>query len=720
MVEENKEKKRVVAGVVIAWVLVLALVIGLSWQHNGYEANNGNSIEPSTQSIHLDYEINWPIAPQPAGIIFSTPAGLYLSSFYLEIESDIEGAVIYFTLDGSVPVFGESYLFDRPLYISNRTPEENVLSAIPGDRIGCFIVYFQDYFTPPVEPVFKATVVRVRAFDENGNSLTEVFTNSYFVSPDIFERYAGLPIVSLVTNADYFFDDEIGIYVRGHNNTGGHGPGDPMPNWEQRGREWERPAHMELFEVDSHAHEWERAVAMDLGIRIHGGDSRRLAQKSLRLYARSYYDPLQSRIRHDVFNGRAIDSMGEPITDFSRLLLRNAGNEGTGSMFRCAGTQFLSRYLNLGTQAARPAVVFLNGEFWGLYNIRERFDEWYVASHYGVSRHDVAILDVRPGPRIEISVGSERDYRDFRELEAFIEANSFEDDINLRFVQRYMDTDSFMDAHIANIFFGNMDWPGNNMRFWRYNGTLDPELPGHDGRWRWLLIDLDSTTGFSFGFDYNEDSLFRLLVVPEERQAMDGDFAVSPRSSVIFRRLMENEGFRTDFVNRFADLMNTYFAQGPFLDMIETFSENIRPVMPEQIARYGRINSMGDWERELEVLWAFANNRQEYMFAFLAGNLGLREMVNVSTAINPSHGRIAINGILLDPEITPGVVSAASFNGVYFAGMIQTFNAIPHDGYLFERFVVTSSTDTTMHTANPLKIEITEDTIVEAIFTSSP
>jgi len=551
---------------------------------------------------------------------FSHLAGLYAYPFYLEItlEREREATNIFFTLDGSNPTPESSYLFTSPLLITDRTPELNVLSAIPGYRIGCFLVYYLDYFIPPEGPVFKATVIRAQAFDQYHQAVTDIVTMSYFVSDDIFTRYTGLPIISLATDASNFFDDEIGIYVRGHNDTGGHEPDDPEPNWRQRGREWERPIHFEMFEVDG-----DRVVAMDMGVRIHGGGTRRLAQKSLRLYARSYYDPLQPTLRHDVFNGAAVDVFGEPIVEFNRLLLRNFGNEGTATMIRDAGLQYLSRYLNVDFQASRPAVVFLNGEFWGMYYIMERLDARYLASHYHVSRHDVAILSKSPGIGAVLDEGSEADLEDFRMLEYFLYNNSFYDNDMYLHVQRYIDIDSFIDHYIIQIYLGNMDWPGNNMRVWRYNGVSDTDIPALDGRWRWMLFDLCSTTGFSFGFNYYEDNLIRLIYLPDDRERIPGETYALPNSTLMFRRLIENEDFRIKFVNRFKDVMDTYFTADLFLDMVDSFSEEIRHVVPEQIERYGRIESMEAWEEELDILRAFGIYRREYMLKILEQNLEL-------------------------------------------------------------------------------------------------
>jgi hypothetical protein len=354
-----------------------------------------------------------------------------------------------------------------------------------------------------------------------------------------------------------------------------------------------------------------------MGIRIHGGASRGFPQKSLRLYARSALEPGKNTLRHDVFQGAATDVFGEPVVAFNRLLLRNFGNEGTGTMIRDAGLQYLSRDLHVDIQAYRPAVVFLNGEFWGLYNIRERLDERYLASHYHARRQDFAILSMFFGRGAQLDAGSERDLEDFRGLENFFYNNDFYSDEMYLIAQGYMDTDSFIDHYIANIYFGNIDWPGQNVRVWRYNGTPDPDIPGLDGRWRWMLYDLDSTSGFTFGFDYDADTLRRILYLPEEREPFRNEITALPNNTLIFRRLMQNDGFRAQFTSRFLAIMDTYFREEAFLEMVDTFSGRIRHVVPAQIERFGRIADTEQWEENLDGLRHFGINRREPMTGFL-------------------------------------------------------------------------------------------------------
>ena len=149
-------------------------------------------------------------------------------------------------------------------------------------------------------------------------------------------------------------------------------------NFTQRGREWEREAYIEYFDGG------EAKFSQNLGIRIHGGATRTYPQKSIRLYARGEYG--QEFIEYPIFGNKKIMEEGNVADKFKTLLLRNGGNDGQSTIFRDALMQSLVEHTSLDIQAYKPVIVFLNGEYWGIHNIRERFDRHYFEQYYGVSR----------------------------------------------------------------------------------------------------------------------------------------------------------------------------------------------------------------------------------------------------------------------------------------------------------------------------------------------
>ncbi len=242
-------------------------------------------------------------------------------------------------------------------------------------------------------------VVRARACKE-GYIPSPTATNTYFVDSDIANRYT-MPVVSIAAQEPDFFGYEQGIYVAGKNRDDIN-----VPNYTLEGDLWERPLNVTFFEPDGTV-----GFSQDAGHRIHVGWTRNLAQKTLRLYARGGYG--ESYFTYPVFPGL-------PVEQFKRMLLRNSGNDWGSTMFRDAMMQRLVEHLPLDTQAYRPAVLYLNGEYWGINNLQERYDKYYLEQKYGVDPEAVDILEYLPNTQHLVKDG---DSAHFDETLSYIEAN---------------------------------------------------------------------------------------------------------------------------------------------------------------------------------------------------------------------------------------------------------------------------------------------------------
>jgi len=414
-----------------------------------------------------------------------------------------------------------------------------------------------------------------------------------------------MPVFSLATDPDNLFDDESGIYVSGRTGS----------NFHQRGREWERDVHVEFFEADG-----QKAISQDAGVRIHGGTTRNRPRKSLRFYARSDYGT--SWFNYPLFPDK-------PVTRYKRFLLRNSGNDWSESVFRDAYLQRLIQgNTDLDIQYSRPVILFINGEYWGIHNIRDRFDDRYLQAHYGLDDDRVIILQ----NNAEFDDGNEEGVQSYHELYDFVTGNSMADETNYKHASRLMDMENFIDFQILNIYTRNTDWPGNNVRYWRYlDGDPDEDLPrGQDGRWRWMAFDLDF--GFGLDFDYvansasqygGNDAYHNTLNFALES---DGpDWPNPPWSTAKFRALMQNDQFREMFINRFADLLNTSFRSGRAVELLETMKDLYEPEMDEHIHRW-REPSRPHWEHDTGVMRAFAEKREE---AGASSTIGLTLAVRI-------------------------------------------------------------------------------------------
>ena len=572
---------------------------------------------------------------------FSLPGGVYAEAVEVEIYTFVDQGIIYYTLDGSEPDpianASNTRKYQEPLVITQRM-EPNLLSTIQ--------TTYHHWQGPPRGPVFKATPLRAKLFTHD-QPIGHSVAHSYFVSNPLVDY--SLPVISLTTNAENMFDPKIGIYV----------PGDRYRednvrtgNSFGRGNTWERLAHMEFYEADGTL-----AFQQEIGIRIHGGITRAWPQKSLRLYARSEYG--QSTFDYPVFPDQSRDS-------FKRLLLRSSGNDMRLSFFRDALAQsLLVETTNLDLQAYRPVIVFLNGEYWGIHNLRERLDDHYLAGKYGVDKDDVVILTVDAA----IVDGSPGDQRHYTDMLNFIRRNDITDPDVYAAVNTMMDVENFIDYQIAQIYFDNTDWPFNNIQYWRVKTEqYQPDAPyGLDGRWRWMVYDTD------YGF---------ALAEPPDHNTLEWATSRDVPGTFLLRSLLQNPEFESQFINRFADHLNTTFASEHVLKSIQEMKAVLEPEMEEHIHRWPYISSIRAWERNINVMRDFAYRRPDYVRGHITEVFQLPGTATVTVSVsNTDAGTVRVNSI--EP--------ALPFTGTYFRQSPVDIVAYPAPGYKFVGWSGTST-----------------------------
>ena len=622
--------------------------------------------------------------------VFSHEAGFYTQEISLQISVDHPDATIYFTTDGSVPDTG-SEIYEAPLQLASRAGDPNVVSEIPTNNLQEGHPYRENWL-PPSGEVFKIHVIRAVAYLPNLNS-GDVVTASYIVDEQGLSRYS-MPVFSLAVNPEDFWGED-GIYV----------PGATGENFNQRGREWERDIHIEFYEDSG-----ERVLAQNGGARIHGGSTRNRPRKSLRLYARSDYG--ESWFNYPFFPDK-------PVNRHKRFLLRNSGNDWSESVFRDAFIQrIFQNNTNIDMQHSRPAIVFINGEYWGIHNIRDRYDHRYLQEHYGVDNERVTILE----NNAVLDSGSEEGRQHFLNLRTHILLRDMADPDEFAWVEERMDMHNFIDYQVFNIYARNTDWPGNNVRFWRYNdGTPDGEEPHPlDGRWRWMAFDLDF--GFSLNFDYvlnfgaaygGNDAFHNTLEFATDPSGPG--WPNPPWSTSMLRNLLDNPGFRNDFINRFADHLNTSFRADQVLSVLDGFITKFEPEMEEHIHRWNE-PAPDHWLEDLSRIETFALQREDAMRDIINGFFEAGGIETISVDINNANaGRVKINRLLLDSSVDGIDHPVYPWNGFYFREIPVTLTAIPEAGYRFDGWVgdVTSSSET-------IEISLNTATSVTAQFSAEP
>jgi hypothetical protein len=527
-------------------------------------------------------------------IKFSIKGGYFPGGFELSLSSDYPSDSIFYTLDGSEPSSDDS-LFTNPIHIS------------------------------------KNTIVRARLV--NYNKFPGVISSNTYIT-----THHALPVVCLSTNPDNLWDFSTGIYVKGPNASTDF-PYFGANFW----KDWERKAHMELYDINGI-----KQIDQDIGIKIYGAYSRGNNQKSLALFARKEYG--KGLFEYQFFKDKSINK-------FESVVLRNAGNDWGQSHMRDGLTSTLIKDMDIDRLAFQPSVVYINGEYWGILNIREKINSNFLAENHFVNPENVNLLEFS-GSVVEGSNSS------YLQMVSFMNSHTLETEQNYLQIGSKIDINNYIQYQLTEIYINNKDWPGNNIKFWNTNdeGSL----------WRWIVFDTD------FGFSIWENSAYNFNTVSFALNPAGPDWPNPPWSTLLFRRMMSNPGFRNEFVNQFADRLNTNFTSARVNATIDSIKQLFLPEINGHLVRWDL--DYKNWEYNYTNIKNFAGLRPNYVRDYLRSVLSLGDKLNIKVEIDaPGTGRVKVNSVI--PVSYP-------FTGVYFKGLPIKLTAIPAQGYKFLRWEV--------------------------------
>ena len=539
-------------------------------------------------------------------ITFSQPSGRS-GPFALTMTGAPQGSSIRYTLDGNLPTESSSL------------------------------------YTGPID-MRATTALRARIFAPNLlPSPTQ--TRSYLIDDG-----HDLPVVSLVTEPANFFDGQNGIYVLGDNYTGTDFPYFGSNIWLDR----EVPLHMSFLpEGDG------ETFSQDLGTKIFGGWSRARPQRSLALFARKKYG--DGDMDYAFFPNR-------PMEEYEGLVLRNSGNDWMISMLADVVMTGLMEGSGVDVQAAQPVATYLNGQYWGFYNLRERINEHFVAGRYGLDPDEIDMLELWG----QVRNGSNVAY--FEMLDIAVNGD-LDVAANYDAVAERMDIDNFIKYELAQIYYRNTDWPGNNIRFWR------SQEPG--GKWRWILYDTDFGGGYSGSGDYRHNTLNFAL-------ATDGPGWPNPSwSTQLLRGLLRSETFRHQFINQFADEMNSRFLPDRVNDFI---TERVQVIDREIIRARQRWDTPNNFNNRVGNMRNFFINRPAVMKRHLRERFNLPAHHTVEVRItDPAEGYVELNSLILEED---------NWSGDYFESVPIRLKAVPRPGYRFSHWELDADAGTDEITVN--------------------
>jgi len=517
-------------------------------------------------------------------IHFSKKSGFYEDSFYLEIEGR-RGIHFYYTLDGSKPDMTSSK-YTQPILIEDVSGKNNVYSMrqdispelydLGGGNNG---------YASPAYPVDKCNVVRVAAYDEAKRFLKEE-TEIYFVGFQNKSGYNDLLKVSLVTEPEYLFGYESGIYVMGKKydeeiQRPEASGGNRSANYLQRGKEWERVALLDVFDKNG-----EKMFSSDCGIRIHGGVTRNDPQKSLSIYARKEYGG-EGRFTYDLFQ----NGVGP-----HKFILSSGGNDNVAKVRDYTVQQAVDEAgLHVATMQMVPCALFLNGEYWGVYYMTESYNAPYIQDHYGVAESNVVMVKIGK-EAIEVEEGNEEDIEYYDEMVEYICNHDMREQGAYHRVCEMLDIDSFVDFYAIQIYIGNRDWPDNNIALWRSREKYALN-EWADGRWRYML------------FDTNNPSVYGAVTMDDLARVIDSD--------PVFASLIQNAEVEQKFRERIMQLENEIFFEENVEKIFNQWFDRMNEAVRKSDERFYNMAEVHDIPYYINSMKVFLKMRPEYMEQFM-------------------------------------------------------------------------------------------------------
>lgn len=444
---------------------------------------------------------------------FSMPGGEYKSSIQLSISIP-ENSDVYYTTDGSIP-----------------TKENGTL-------------YQGDIFE-----IKTVKVIRARAFDRSGMlQPSEIITQTYLLN-----LYHAFPIVSLVTDPDVLWNDETGMLTVGPDVDKSNGV--PFGNAVYRTVKKEldaSPGYVEIYNMEG-----DQIISQGMEFKLQGANSLDFPQKSFKLKAKAKYGA--KYFSASLFEDR-------PFTEYKSFALRISGNDSAWTRFNDGFQGRLIDKFNEVTdtpstvihQAWKPVVVYLNGIYWGHYNMRERVDRYFVAQHEGLSLEEADEMDILNASGA-VDYGSNEEYKAMIKKVKGMSPGTNEED--LQYILDHIDVDNYFDYMAFEMFFGNSDI--GNIRFYK--------LKQEGSKWKWILYDVDYGF-FKSGFNSPMSYL-------KEKGA--GDQYID---NTLIRKLLENSEMQDKFLTRLGEIYQLFTTDY----MISVFDEMAAIIEPEMQMHFSR------------------------------------------------------------------------------------------------------------------------------------
>ena len=535
--------------------------------------------------------------------------------------------------------------------------------------------------------ITENTVIRCSEF-VNGQAM-DTTTQTYFINESV-----SMPVVAITVNHHDMFDSTDGLYATGNLTGGGIGSG--FGNWGNAGgggnvtddnnpkctepckganfwSDKELPAHVEYFENGSSTKtkNWE----IDAGISIIGNWSRYKPKKSvaIKMDNDNYGDKV---LKYSLFKTRP---EAKKIKSFN---LRNNGNRFWTDYIGDAMMTALMEGTDVDYQRSRQVVVFYNGEYFGIHDLRERLNRNFVETNYGIDSKSINMIKIT-GTGLEASGTNGASTTEYQQLYSEVTSTNYAGENNEKYeqIKSKLNVNSFAQYMFAEMYFHNGDWPTNNVRAWGGNGHP----------FKFVAFDTDHGFGFSpgiSGFDADGQNMFDWVLGAKQSSTGNGGFGggfgggmwggmgggASAGPGTMLSKLLDNPDFKRLFINNACILLNSYLTyekvQSTVQSMMATIPSSERS---RDEKRWPRNQSNFTWNPTGDKLIAYAKNRSEKIKQEMVSRFELQNEVTVTIAAS-GNGKILVDGMNLPSK---------NYQGKFFSNNELQLTAIAEGGAVF-------------------------------------
>ena len=536
----------------------------------GNEAPKLQKEKTKPQNVTIQHKVKNDIA-------FSPDSGVYKTANLKVHMKAPEGYTIAFTTNGTKPSGKDN---------SGKSELDVTLNC---GMSGYLLEHRQQMFCPALPKAVllqdnslpAGIVLNTALVDGKGMVSDKVQTNVYFLRADFAKRYPNCLIVSVTVDPDNLLNYHSGILASGatfdewkETDNGKRLLAEKKwwkfeTNSTRRGMEWERPCQIQIYKNDAA----EPDMKVNAGMRIRGGMSSRLNQKSIRFYFREKYG--SDLLKYALFDKKV---------EYKSFSLRNGGNDTEYLKFKDAFIQDLGKGGKFTVFHTRPAILFLNGEYWGSYTLVEVLSGKMLQTRFGVDEKKVVAIK-----ETKVKVGKKEDIKLYEELQTFADKDLTNTEIYRQFCD-IMDVRSMADYFALRIYIGDGDWfPNHNHVLWR---TRDKSY--NRGRWQYILHDTEYSAGH-----YNQ-----------EKTAPETDhFRRAIKNFPVFGAAIRNKEFYTLFLQAIKKLGSENYKYSRVQEKMDAYDKTWKPLMPDFYKRFG--DSSRNREECMELTLNFFKKRYD-------------------------------------------------------------------------------------------------------------